>query len=188
MDKSNSITVDEFFSYFKYMPFAVTNVLKWTVGACVKHFYARIHSLAMIAICRYQFLTPLCKRLFMIFDEDKSGDLNFTVNKRFVISPHPRICRAKHRAIARTGSAIPTSLQEFVICTWNFASLTEVVRVRARVRARARARVRVRVRVRARARARVRVRVRVRVRARARVRVRGRARVRVRVSRGPSRT
>ena len=83
VDKSNSITVDEFFSYFKYMPSTPTNMLKWTVGACVKHFYAHIHSLAMNAICRYQFLTPLCKRLFMIFDEDKSGDLNFTVNKRF---------------------------------------------------------------------------------------------------------
>lgn len=57
VDNSDTITVDEFFTYFKY-----------------------------------QFLTPLCKRLFMIFDEDKSGELSFT---------------------------------EFVVCTWNFVSLTE---------------------------------------------------------------
>lgn len=52
------------------------------------------------AMCRYQFITPLCKRLFMIFDEDKSGELDFSASALPVVTV---LARNKYCTIVRAG-------------------------------------------------------------------------------------
>ena len=67
-------------------------------------------------MCRYQFLTPLCKRLFMIFDEDKSGALDFTVGvpRCHSLMPFPvSLPEQKHFTVSvRTMSPSPKGVRD----------------------------------------------------------------------------
>ncbi len=69
VDKSRTISIEEFFRFFEYV--------------CVQIRRAHAHDINIsfcsdkYTQCRYQFVTPLARRIFELFDEDCSGELSF---------------------------------------------------------------------------------------------------------------